>query len=257
MIASVVSPTLSIRTPWQIPQSTVEPPAADLFLPTSEPSAEAKPHRALAGIALAIAVCGVGMGTLINVAPVALPSPTQVSTTRTTLQKHVDYFDRNHDGQITPVETYQGLRALGLGRGRATFSAALINGTLGPKTTSSWTAPFTIDTARIHFAKHGSDTGIIDAQGHFVRAKFDAMFDRFDRDHDDALARDEVTAMLTSNRTDGASAVASKGEFGLLLDVAGEDRVIDGHVTRVLTRETMAALYDGSLFYRISGEKVP
>src|ERR1017187_2126850 len=41
------------------------------------------------------------------------------SGSRTTLQKHVDFFDSDRDGKITFLETYQGLRRLGLRAARS------------------------------------------------------------------------------------------------------------------------------------------
>lgn len=185
-----------------------------------------------------------------SAAPAPAPAP---STQRTCLQKHVDFFDRNHDGQITVGETYDGLRALGLGRGRAAVSALAINLGLGPSTSAHWYTPTTIDTSRIQFGKHGSDTGIIDANGNFVQAKFDEMFDKFDANKDGDLNEDEVKNMLTANRTDKVGHAASNAEFSLLMEIASEDK----GGTRVLSRDRMASLYDGSLFYKVAGEKVP
>jgi len=190
-------------------------------------------------------------------APASSAQAQTTSTPRTTLQKHIDFFDRNHDGQITMSETYEGLRALHLSRAKASLAAAAINGTLGPATSTHWWDPTTIDTSRINLAKHGSDTGIIDANGQFVQAKFDEMFNRFDVDHDGVLNDSEITTMRTANKTDSAGSLASKAEFDLLLEIAGEDRQVNGQTVRVLTRDTMTALYDGTLFYRIAGEPVP
>ena len=79
------------------------------------------------------------------------------STPMTALQKHVAFFDRDHDGQIHVGETYDGLRALGLSRTRATLAATAINGGLGPLTTDHWYDPTTIDVANIHLFDR--DTG--------------------------------------------------------------------------------------------------
>ena len=59
------------------------------------------------------------------------------------------------------------------------------------------------------------------------------------------------------NREDSASSIASTFEFGLLLEIAGEERFIDGEFTNVVTRDTMARFYDGSLFFDIAGEPLP
>jgi len=49
--------------------------------------------------------------------PAARSAPN--SGSRTALQKHVDFFDTNHDGKVTLSDTYQGLRRLGLGAARS------------------------------------------------------------------------------------------------------------------------------------------
>ena len=50
------------------------------------------------------------------------------------------------------------------------------------------------------------------------------------------------------NKESEASSLVSTFEFGLLIELAGEPRVIDGKETSVVTRETMARFYDGSLY---------
>jgi peroxygenase len=52
----------------------------------------------------------------------------------TALQKHAAFFDKDGDGIVSLSETYDGLRALGLGSGLSSLSAAFINGVLSPKT---------------------------------------------------------------------------------------------------------------------------
>lgn len=171
---------------------------------------------------------------------------------RTALQKHVDFFDRNGDGQIRVWETYQGCRALGMGRLLSTGAAVAINLALGIKSGSPWYKLLTIQTDGIHQGKHGGDTGIYDADGNFVQARFDAMFAQHDSNSDGALSEAEVEQMLVVNGG-GQPSLGSKAEFGLLMKLAGEDTP-DG---RVLTRQRLEAFYDGSLFYQLAGEKVP
>ncbi|XP_040860851.1 probable peroxygenase 4 [Glycine max] len=50
------------------------------------------------------------------------------------LQKHVAFFDRNHDGIIYPWETFQGFRAIGCGYLLSSVAAIFINGGLSQKT---------------------------------------------------------------------------------------------------------------------------
>lgn len=180
------------------------------------------------------------------------PAPTPPKAQRTALQKHIDFFDRDGDGDIRVVETYQGCRALGMGRLLSAGAAVAINAALGVKSGSPWHSFLTIRTDGIHHGKHEGDTGVYDADGNFVQSRFDAMFDLHDADKNDALDKPEIESMMAANGN-GKASTGSKLEFGLLLKLAGEETP-DG---RVLTRSRLQAFYDGSLFYQLAGEKAP
>ncbi len=180
------------------------------------------------------------------------PPATSTAQQRTALQKHVDFFDRNGDGKTRVWETYQGLRALKVGRLLSAAGAVAINASLGMKTGSPWYSWLTIQNDGIHMGKHEGDTDVYDEQGNFVQSRFNALFINFDKNRDDALNRQELDDMMIA-RGNGKANIGSKAEFGLLLEIAGEDRP-DG---RVVTRKTLQALYDGSLFYTLAGEKAP
>ncbi|KAL8686013.1 MAG: hypothetical protein Q9218_007406 [Villophora microphyllina] len=110
----------------------------------------------------------------------------------TALQLHVAFWDLNNDSYvdtphdpniITPYEIYTGFRALGFS---ILFS---LGGLLIPVFFSypttlghSWLPDplFRIYTSYIHKAKHGSDTGIYDSDGHLRLALFNEMFDKMD-----------------------------------------------------------------------------
>ena len=178
--------------------------------------------------------------------PAAASKPN--SGLRTALQKHVDFFDSNQDGRITLAETYDGLRRLGINALRSASFAAVINAALGPVT--SRTLTLSIDTARIHLARHGSDTGVYDSRGRFSPVRFNTLFDRHDADGDGALDAGELTQVFSRNRTDLMGHLGSRAEFGLLLELAGEKR--KGRL--VLTRERLELFYNGSLFYKLAQE---
>ncbi|KAL8698348.1 MAG: hypothetical protein Q9201_006628 [Fulgogasparrea decipioides] len=104
-------------------------------------------------------------------------------TNLTALQLHVAFWDTNNDSIITPYEIYNGFRALG-------FSIIFSLGGLlipiffsYPTTLAhSWLPDpvFRIYTDSIHKAKHGSDTGIYDSDGHLRLSLFDEMFAKMD-----------------------------------------------------------------------------
>lgn len=182
----------------------------------------------------------------------------------TALHKHVAFFDRDGDGLITVSETYQGLKALGFADWKSWALAYAINGALGPVTGGGLT---TVDVENIHKGKHPGDTDIYNDAGEFDAEKFEALFAEYDLDGDDALDDQEFRNFRVRNNESLAGTLASVAEFGLLMDIAGEPRPYEewswwswSYVTRwkqVLTRDTLAAFYDGSLFFTLAGEPVP
>lgn len=182
----------------------------------------------------------------------------QMSTdkARTPLQRHVDFFDRNHDHTITLGETFSGLRALGMGHVGAAFGAAFINGGLGSKTGGSL-LKLTVKPDNIAAAKHDSDTDVYDEKGNFSPAKFDEMFAKWDQDKNGSLSGEEFTKMRTHNKESTAGAIGSKAEFGLLVSLAGTPTKVGGKEIKSISREQMQQFYNGSLFYHLAGEKVP
>ena len=111
--------------------------------------------------------------------------------------------------------------------------------------------------AKIHQGKHSSDTDIYDVNGVFNQDKFNELFSKYDTDQDHALSEDELQGFFSRNFEDSTGSLASKAEFGLLLEIAGQDQVIADKQTRVLTRDTLSRFYDGTLLFDIAGETVP
>ncbi|KAK8463073.1 hypothetical protein SEVIR_1G316800v4 [Setaria viridis] len=171
----------------------------------------------------------------------------------TELQKHVAFFDRDHDGIVTFDETYQGLKDVGLGAVAAKASAALINAALGPKTrpdNANSSSSMDIYIQNIQKGKHGSDTGAYDAQGRFVPAKLDEMFTKHAKTVPNALTQDEVEEMLKANRqsNDVTGWLGAKAEWEMLYSLAKDK---DGR----LPKDTVRAVYDGTLFYQLAQGK--
>jgi peroxygenase len=167
---------------------------------------------------------------------------------RTALQKHVDFFDTDGDGRITLFETYEGLRRLGLGAARSAVFGGVINAALGSSTSGA--PSLTVDASHIEAGRHGSDTGVYDHEGRFVKRRFDRLFARFDHDGDGALDREDLARLFERSRTDFFGHLGSVAEFELLLSLAGEDR----KGRKVLTRKRLEGFYDGSLFYRLADD---
>ena len=168
----------------------------------------------------------------------------------TALQKHVMFFDANHDGILTPGETRSGFRRLGVSPLGSLASAILIHAGMTRISESGG-----IDISRIAFSKHGSDTGIYDARGHFVQAAFDRMW-TFDADRSGSLTWTELKAMMAANRTDTAGSLASRAEFGLLIRVGADTTATEmGQSVPALSRARLQAFYDGSLFYVMAEQR--
>ncbi|KAM0917921.1 hypothetical protein ACQ4PT_009319 [Festuca glaucescens] len=172
----------------------------------------------------------------------------------TPLQKHVAFFDRNKDGVIYPAETYQGFRAIGCGVALSAFSAVFINGLLGPKTVpENMKAPgfkFPIYVKHIHKGKHGSDSGVYDAQGRFVPEKFEEIFKKHAHTRPDALTGKELNELLQANRepNDLKGRVGGFTEWKVLYSLCKDKEGF-------LHKETVRAVYDGSLFEKLEKER--
>ncbi len=165
----------------------------------------------------------------------------------TALQRHVSFFDFDGDGYITVGEDYRGLRALAIDPVSSAAFAVAINGGLG---TSTMGYPsLTISLWNIDGGIHGSDSGIYDADGNFVPAAFERLFDEWDRNGSGGLDPVELAARAVDDADlwDLFGVTASAAEFGLLFAVAAEDGE--------LTRERMRGFYDGTLFYDLAEER--
>ncbi|CAM8948115.1 unnamed protein product [Rhodiola kirilowii] len=170
----------------------------------------------------------------------------------TALKKHVAFFDRNHDGVIYPRETYQGFRAIGCGVALSAISAVLINSALSKKTRPgkgfSMSLPIEIDN--IKFAKHGSDSGVYNTEGRFVPSKFDLIFARHANTNPNALTASELQELLKANREpkDYRGWVAAWTEWKILYSLCKDTE-------GMLHKDTIRAVYDGSLFAKLEKEK--
>ncbi len=164
----------------------------------------------------------------------------------TPLQKHVAFFDQDGDGDITVVETYEGLNDLGVPAVLSAGFAVAINAGLGSATSGTILPTLTINVRNIQQGMHASDTGIYDNEGYFVQHNFDRLFSRWDKNGDNALSLTELGARVIGERDllDIIGFGASTAEFGLLWAVAQEGGVI--------SKTRMQEFYDGSLFYDIA-----
>ncbi|THG15621.1 hypothetical protein TEA_027350 [Camellia sinensis var. sinensis] len=109
---------------------------------------------------------------------------------------------------------------------------------------------FPIEVKNIHKAKHGSDSGVYDTEGRFVPSKFEEIFSKHARKNANALTSDELMGMQKANRVpkDHKGWLASYTEWKILY-VLCKDK------NGLLQKETIRAVYDGSLFEQMAKEK--
>jgi hypothetical protein len=71
----------------------------------------------------------------------------------------MDFFDRDQDGQIWPLDTYRGFRSLGFNPLISAAAVPLIHGTFSYWSGDSWLPDpfFRIFLKNAHKTKHGSD----------------------------------------------------------------------------------------------------
>ncbi|KAL3501961.1 hypothetical protein ACH5RR_036410 [Cinchona calisaya] len=167
------------------------------------------------------------------------------------LQKHVMFFDINKDGVVYPWETFQGFRAIGCGIFLSTFASIFINLGLSSKTRPGmgFSPLFPIEIKNIKRAKHGSDSGIYDAEGRFVPSKFEEIFSKHARSNENTLTSDELKALLKANRElkDYSGWIAAYSEWMVLYILCKDEHGL-------LHKETIKGIYDGSLFEQMANE---
>ncbi|KAI8904284.1 caleosin [Gorgonomyces haynaldii] len=169
---------------------------------------------------------------------------------RTVLQQHVDFFDRNRDGIITPIETFIGFRAIGFNVFLCLVAVIVIHSAFSIATHPNPYFPFDpffrIWCHSIHRGKHGSDTEVYDTEGRFVPQKFEEIFSKWDKDQKQALTFREMLKMTQDirNVNDLFGWFASKFEWGSLYLLCADK-------SGLVPKEDIRGVYDGTLFYRL------
>ncbi|XP_047307215.1 probable peroxygenase 4 [Impatiens glandulifera] len=168
------------------------------------------------------------------------------------LQKHVAFFDRNHDGIIYPGETFKGFRAIGAGLLLSSVAAIFINVKLSHKTRPGKfpSLYFPIEIKNIHRAKHESDSGVYDSEGRFVPSKFEEIFQKHALTYPNALTENEIKTFLHAKRVpkNYTGWFAAFIEWKVLYILAKDKNGL-------LQKETVRGLYDGTLFEKMEEEK--
>merc|ERR1712232_318066 len=179
--------------------------------------------------------------------------PLVVANSRTALRNHADFFDSNGDGIVTWAETEEGLKKLGFGPLRSNSLALGINLGLGTTTGAKWYEPFNIYLENIAKGKHDSDTDIYDIQGNFNSSRFGQILNNYDINGDESISESELEFMYQKLYDTALGSALSRFEFGLLMEIAGEE----GGNEKRLTRGALEKFYDGSLLYIIANKTIP
>ncbi|KAG4414699.1 hypothetical protein IFR04_012181 [Cadophora malorum] len=120
------------------------------------------------------------------------------------LQQHIIFWDRNGDGVITPIDTYIGFRELGFNIFFSLIAVVVINlnFSLPTRLAHSWIPDplFRVYVDSIHKSKHGSDSGVIDAEGRFVPQNFENLFSKYDKTGTGSLSLRELFDMMHGHR---------------------------------------------------------
>lgn len=176
-----------------------------------------------------------------------------IPTEPTALQRHIQFWDRDNDNIITPSDVYTGFRELGFSV-LYSLGGLLINFFFSYPTrlAHSWLPDpfFRIYVDSIHKAKHGSDTGVYDSDGHFRSEVFDDMFAKLDESGTGSLGVRELALLLKKDRVvaDPAGWSFAFMEWSttwLLLQKEGR-----------VWRDDLRQCYDGTLFWRIREERL-
>ena len=118
------------------------------------------------------------------------------------IQQHVEYFDRDGDGIIWPLDTYQGFRGWGFIFPLAVIAMIIIHGALSFATVPSFFPDplCRIYVKNVHLNKHGSDSMTYDAEGRFRPQHFEDFFAKYDKDNKGGLTKGEIWYGLKGQR---------------------------------------------------------
>ncbi|KAL6771916.1 hypothetical protein ACKKBG_A28280 [Auxenochlorella protothecoides x Auxenochlorella symbiontica] len=174
---------------------------------------------------------------------------------KTTLQRHIEFWDPKGTGVIWPRDVYAGFRRLGFSRAFSTAITPIISGGLSFNTqTSKIPDPrLPVYVERIHLGIHTSDTGSYDAKGHFDSKRFDEVFAQYDIGNKGGLTQEEVKALTRGQREpkDPKGWTGSWIEWNISFHLAARESP-DGKL--LLYKEDLLGIMDGTLFPKISKE---
>jgi len=178
--------------------------------------------------------------------------PASRGSSRSPLQRHVDYFDEDADGVLTLAETARGLRRLGLADSavRAWFFAGGIHLVAGRKTWQTWLPALTVNTDAIGLALHGSATGVFLPDGSIDHDRMDELFSRYSRDG--VMTRAGLRRLLLYDRQKGWSWDEIDGRMQVRFQLPVVMKMVEG---TGITRNEWREFYSGTLFPTIATDR--
>ncbi|KIM39038.1 hypothetical protein M413DRAFT_447398 [Hebeloma cylindrosporum] len=190
------------------------------------------------------------------VAPVDGPSPAprtgfDEKGKNTALQSHVAFFDPDDDGIIWPSDTYNGFRDLKFNIVLSIAAMCIIHGAFSYVTWGSIIPDpyFRLKIRHMHRAKHGSDTEVYTTVGDFDEDKFFYIFDMYSSDPHTHLTFSQGVRMLHGNM----NPFDPFGWFAAIFEWFATYLLLYPLDKRGMAKDDVKAVYDGSIFYRISG----
>ncbi|KAJ8518903.1 hypothetical protein ONZ45_g4077 [Pleurotus djamor] len=164
------------------------------------------------------------------------------------LEKHVAFFDKDGDGYVYPVDTFNGFRELGFKMSFSILSAILIH-LLFSWITMRFPDPLLrIRVDNITKVKHGSDSEIYTSRGDFDENRFEYSFNANTQPPHTQISWKEVEGFLNTNKNayDPVGRAQAQAEWKALFKAIGKDGF--------MRKEDLRAFYDGTLFYRLAEE---
>ncbi|KAJ6482679.1 Caleosin related protein-domain-containing protein [Mycena sanguinolenta] len=165
------------------------------------------------------------------------------------LQSHIAFFGPDQDGIIWPIDTYNGMRAIGFGVVFALVAMVLIHLAFSWFTSETLLPDifWRIHVSRINKVLHGSDTGTFTQTGDMDERRFDYVFALYTAPPHTHMTFQEGVRMLHGNRKiydffGWFMAACDWGATYLLLDRT------DGRIAK----HDVHAILDGSLFAKLA-----
>ncbi|RXW21105.1 hypothetical protein EST38_g4765 [Candolleomyces aberdarensis] len=170
----------------------------------------------------------------------------------TPLQGHVAFFDRDGDGIIWPIDTYNGFRDIKFGIVLSLLAVLVIHSGLSYMTWGTWLPDpfFRLRIKNMHRAKHGSDSEVYTKIGEYDDGRFNYMFKMYTAAPHTHMTLAEAIHMVHCNMNPWDPVGWFSGFFEWLATY-----ILLWPEDGRMAKEDIKGIYNGSIFYVISGRK--